>query len=818
MKAIEALSPEDRAAMAVALSQIDAFATAEQGDKADSAVQPEQLAPVATSNDYDDLSDKPDLGGMANRDPSEFATAAQGAKADTAVQPGALGSAAGHPATDFATAAQGAKADTAVQPGELGSAASRPVADFATAAQGAKADTAVQPGELGSAASRPVADFATAAQGVAADSALQPGAPVDQLTETAAAKIFQAGERRNIEPLEASLAQMLAGGDIGELLLAFMDAAHNFGAGLGPDGSWHARHLRAIDSLSARSIGRPQGGPRIDIGEYDFPIAITDPAGNVFAGYQGGKWFGPGSVSERTRPGLFSTTFFNGSCVEIGEHNYDFAITDDQDNVLLGWLDGKYYGPGGTDIAASLDAQDAANKAHGQSVYMRRVTSVQRPTAPFNVLALYGQSLAQGDETWPALSRTPRLGNLMLGGNVMSSTDTGVFTQFAPTGLRPLAAMTVNGSTSYPDETTVQASGSARGEPPNIGWANGAKALLNDYLLAENDARALVTINAARSGATIGELEKGHTEGTVELYGKYLGALDQIDTAVGADSWVVAGVTYMQGEHDYFQASGHNSQNMTYASYRAKLTTMAFNMQSDAIAVTGQARPPAFLIYQTGAGYTRDVDGNGSPGLHVGMAQLDFALTSDTAWMVGPVYPYTDKGGHFDSNGSRWFGHQIAKVFQQVVVEGRDWEPLRPLRIWRGEPATIYVAYHVPHPPLIFDAPQIAAGAEWSQDNRGFRVTDAVGGVTVLSAEIVRDTIIKLNLSRPVIGEALLWFASQAQGGNGMVRDSDPALASDNYVYEPERGMISTANIPDLVNKPYPLQNWSVAFCLPVEN
>lgn len=51
--------------------------------------------------------------------PGNFATAAQGAKADTAVQPGSLGTAAYEDAVDFATSAQGTKADTALQPTNL---------------------------------------------------------------------------------------------------------------------------------------------------------------------------------------------------------------------------------------------------------------------------------------------------------------------------------------------------------------------------------------------------------------------------------------------------------------------------------------------------------------------------------------------------------------------------------------------------------------------------------------------------------------------------------------------------------------------------
>lgn len=157
------------------------------------------------------LADISDAGTAAAAAAADFATAAQGAKADTAVQPGDLGTAAAADAGDFATAAQGSAADSAVQPGDLatvatsgdyddlsgkptlGTAAAASTGDFATAAQGGLADSAVQPGDLstvatsnsyndlddtptlGSAAAADTGDFATAAQGTTADSALQPG-------------------------------------------------------------------------------------------------------------------------------------------------------------------------------------------------------------------------------------------------------------------------------------------------------------------------------------------------------------------------------------------------------------------------------------------------------------------------------------------------------------------------------------------------------------------------------------------------------------------------------------------------------------------
>ncbi len=84
------------------------------------------------------LADIADAGTAAGADIGDFATAAQGAKADSAVQPEDLGTAAGADTGDFATAAQGAKADSAVQPEDL--------ADVATSGDYADLDNAPYPG------------------------------------------------------------------------------------------------------------------------------------------------------------------------------------------------------------------------------------------------------------------------------------------------------------------------------------------------------------------------------------------------------------------------------------------------------------------------------------------------------------------------------------------------------------------------------------------------------------------------------------------------------------------------------------------------
>jgi len=66
------------------------YATAAQGTKADSATQPGDLATVATTGAYNDLSGKPTLGTAAATASTDYATAAQGTLANSATQPADL--------------------------------------------------------------------------------------------------------------------------------------------------------------------------------------------------------------------------------------------------------------------------------------------------------------------------------------------------------------------------------------------------------------------------------------------------------------------------------------------------------------------------------------------------------------------------------------------------------------------------------------------------------------------------------------------------------------------------------------------------------
>jgi len=458
----------------------------------------------------------------------------------------------------------------------------------------------------------------------------------------------------------------------------------------------------------------------------------------------------------------------------------------------------------------SIDSRNAFNIAFSNAFKQKIVTSVQRPTAKYNTKVVYGQSLARGQETSPSLSRINRFGNLSLGSNVLPTTGDGeTYSPFTSASLYPLIAQAVDGATVY--DYGYEPAG-AFGEPVNHGWVNFAKYLHNQEALAENDAsRLFVTFNPSVSGKTIEQLSKVNTQDGVNRYSRFTDGLSKIETATGSDTHVVDGIMWMQGEYNYFDNGGSWNK----STYKTLFNQLITDMVDDVMAITGQAIPPAFFTYQTGAAYTRDVDSAGDPGLHVGMAQLEVTLEKENVWMVGPVYPYTDKGGHLTSNGSRWFANQIAKIFHRVVRQGKEWQPLRPILITQSG-RTIDVDFHVPEPPLVFGMPYVIQTAT-DYPNKGFNVTDDAGTVAISSVSIVADTIVRISLSRDTTGSAYVWYADKTvHNGNGCLRDSDSTVALDNYIYRPEDGMSAGENIASLVDKPYPLHNWCVAFYLPV--
>ena len=97
-------------------------------------------------------------------------------------------------------------------------------------------------------------------------------------------------------------------------------------------------------------------------------------------------------------------------------------------------------------------------------------------------------------------------------------------------------------------------------------------------------------------------------------------------------------------------------------------------------------------------------------------------------------------------------------------------------------------------------------------ENYGFVITDDKGKVPVENIEAAADTVLRLVVGRDLVGIPTIRYASHATGGAGELHDSAPTVADANYEYLPDEGMPDEANIEALVDKPYPLYNWSIAF------
>ncbi|EMH4927497.1 hypothetical protein [Serratia ureilytica] len=429
-----------------------------------------------------------------------------------------------------------------------------------------------------------------------------------------------------------------------------------------------------------------------------------------------------------------------------------------------------------------------------------------RPLANLIHMLFYGQSLHNGTDGTPRLSKRQTLDNLMFGDSVMPSSP--VNPVFAPRGgatLKPLVASCCDAwGGLFTDEqvAALKPGTTAYGETPVEGSLNAWRRRHLDRLgLAAEPNRLFVGSATGVGGRTIAQLSKGASP---ELYNRFYTAMTGVKAVADAEgkSYQVGCIVHMQGENDYPSA--------TKEGFKTATLKLRDDMYADIEAVTGQKRMPAFITYQTGASFTRD-----ERDMAVGMAQLEQANEQENWFLCGPTYPYTDKNGHLDANGYRWFGEKLGEVAYRVCELGQDWKPLQPITaVYRG--TDVLLSMHTPAPPLRFAAPYVVNTAQEYND-KGFTAIDRVNGKDTpigISAVNIRGlSTLHLTLTKRPQGTLIIRYADKANhNGNGMVCDSSNGLSESKYEYLPDSGMAASANIPALVNNYYDLRNWSVAF------
>jgi hypothetical protein len=446
-----------------------------------------------------------------------------------------------------------------------------------------------------------------------------------------------------------------------------------------------------------------------------------------------------------------------------------------------------------------------------------------------------GQSLSTGHQSYPVISTEHFKGNYMLGNQV--------WINYGNTGelkFEPLVG-TVSEAFAHEKHFKSRRAGTIA-ECPLLG-------AVNHLRLKQPKMPRILATSVGVSGASVEELSKESETRTA--YKEFVTSLQSVARiAAQTDAKIICpAIFWMQGEFNYDpnpeKGLRANVPNTTEKrEYKKLLVNIKNNMQKDIQRQYGQTDKPVFITYQTGAQYMRDT-------LSISMAQLEAANEYDDIICAGPIYPMTDRGGHLDSNGYRWFGEMLGKVYYQSQVQGKPFQPLQPTVIARETlPTQIRIKYHVSVRPLVFDVNLVPKIKDYGFEIylRDYRQENKQ---IIKQVEIDGDDVV-LTCEQPLVGDVIVVYAGtrsfiedRPKGkdglqGHGNLRDSDPYKAFFKYedldevhkngTFIHPRDSFETRLRPDyeprerkgkvIYGKKYPLYNFSVGFYykLPAES
>ncbi|WP_284302638.1 MULTISPECIES: hypothetical protein [Klebsiella] len=460
-----------------------------------------------------------------------------------------------------------------------------------------------------------------------------------------------------------------------------------------------------------------------------------------------------------------------------------------------------------------ISRRNSANLAAAAAARDEINTRIARPVYDYNILITGGQSLSNGTEGWAALSKDihATLNINMLGDSVRPKNENGsTFTPLNGAEIRSARAVVQDliappdGGNLMTDEAVAALPRGANnfGETVDIGAMWMWREMQLQFRGVVTDERKIVAVNCGVGGQIIEHLSKGHSWG---FYNRIISAVTQIKAIAETEGKTcgVVGFLYLGNEYNYDSTKGGATDR---AEYRALLRKLIDDVITDTTAITGQTEPPLTVLYQTSGSWTRD-----STNMSIGEAQLDICAADANVMMASPAYAVTDKGGHLDANGYRWLGMQFGKVLHRAIDRRQNWRPLQPLSVTLSG-TFLRADFLVWSPPLQFRSCYVGSSPT-TYAAKGFRVTDDAGDVPVTRVDIVADTVVDITLGRETTGDVYLWYASQTgSNGNGNLFDSDTTVAVANYEFHEGTGQYPESNIPELVNRPYPLNNPCVAF------
>jgi hypothetical protein len=397
--------------------------------------------------------------------------------------------------------------------------------------------------------------------------------------------------------------------------------------------------------------------------------------------------------------------------------------------------------PGGTDGAAP-DAGLGPGKGPSNFVYR-----------DINHLLGTGQSLSVGSAGNPALSKNQPYRNMMFSTGAIAG----------GTGLTELVPL-VEGIGSPGDVETLSSA-----------LANQVTRMARDEVFTTNPdatrSHDLLVSGHGIGGTPYSGLKKGtiaFTNGIAQVT-----AGKQIADDLGK-SYVVRAITNVHGESD--QVAGNPA-------YVANLVEWQSDYEKDIQAITGQTDPVPMLHTQFSSWTKLSTTTS-----QIVIDQLTAHVQNPgKIVLVGPKYylEYAADGVHLTNAGYRHMGEDYAKAYRRVVLEGKPWEPVRPIAVTRTG-ATITVKFAVPAPPLTLDTTLVT-----NPGNFGFELAETGGAETITRVEIGGPDTVVITLSGAPTGTSprvryaytgtLGAPGGPTTGPRGNLRDSDATASRFGY-------------------------------------
>jgi hypothetical protein len=297
----------------------------------------------------------------------------------------------------------------------------------------------------------------------------------------------------------------------------------------------------------------------------------------------------------------------------------------------------------------------------------------------------------------------------------------------------------------------------------------------------------LLVSNHGRSGNTYWCLRKGGCPYKTGYHLAFAQGLEEVQSAMqlaqaAGKSYVVRAVVNIHGESDHysytagvqeFPNDGSDGTPDKIKTYADALLEWQDDYQTSVTALTHQTQPIPMFISQL-AGW------NDAKYSKVAQYQLEaHERAPGKVILIGPSYEFGLSQvdcRHFTTPGQQHLGEMFGKVYAKVVLEGKNWEPVRPKTVTKNGPE-ITVQFFVPEPPLVIDTDLVAAAKDM-----GFEYLDAAGAAqTISKVEVTGPDTVKITLASDVGPGHLTYAQNQApntcvgpqRGARGNIRDSD---------------------------------------------